>query len=336
MNKLFEKIISRSVDAAKASLSTLVTDSAVILNYHRVNVPTSSANNLTVSTEFFREQMKVLREHFDPIALCTLRNKQKLIRNHLSKDKKKVVVTFDDGYADTLLNAYPILEEFDIPASVYITTGMIDKKSEFWWDELEELIVKILSDDGLHAVERIVQEEFGVSVSVGGGRENFYLQLTPLFKPMTEARIAEVLSKIRRVAGTEALARDPQRPMTMAELIELSKKPLIEIGAHTVHHESLGHLDYATQYSEMKNSKAFLEKNLEIKVRTIAYPFGSAGDFNEDTKMIAETLGLELGLTTVGGVTTPVTAPYEVPRMYVKNWNGKEFLQKLNKFFYTA
>jgi peptidoglycan/xylan/chitin deacetylase (PgdA/CDA1 family) len=51
-----------------------------------------------------------------------------------------VVVTFDDGYIDNYTFAYPILEELQIPATIFVTSGYIEKEREYWWDELERIL----------------------------------------------------------------------------------------------------------------------------------------------------------------------------------------------------
>ena len=53
-----------------------------------------------------------------------------------------IAVTFDDGYRDNLLTATPILERYATPATVFVTTAMIDCECEPWWDELGALCVR--------------------------------------------------------------------------------------------------------------------------------------------------------------------------------------------------
>ena len=78
------------------------------------------------------------------------------------------VITFDDGYADNLTAALPILREFDCPAAFFICAGAIGSEREFPWDgggtpqrkefrtlrpdELRELAADPLAAIGSHTV----------------------------------------------------------------------------------------------------------------------------------------------------------------------------------------
>jgi peptidoglycan/xylan/chitin deacetylase (PgdA/CDA1 family) len=53
-----------------------------------------------------------------------------------------VAVTFDDGYADNLLNGKPLLECYDVPVTVFVTSGYVGAGREFWADELERLFLQ--------------------------------------------------------------------------------------------------------------------------------------------------------------------------------------------------
>lgn len=104
---------------------------AKILLYHRIATSNNDPYQLCVSPENFRKQIKHLKENFRVIPLVQLVQeiKAKKIKNN------SVVITFDDGYIDNLDNALPILEEFKIPATIFLTAGHIVKNEPFFWDE---------------------------------------------------------------------------------------------------------------------------------------------------------------------------------------------------------
>ena len=50
-------------------------------------------------------------------------------------------MTFDDGYADNLLGRRTHPRPPRRPATVFVSSGHIDGRREFWWDELERLVL---------------------------------------------------------------------------------------------------------------------------------------------------------------------------------------------------
>ena len=334
-----KKIVPRALGATETFLKSAFTDSVVILDYHRVNVIPSSASVLTVSAGNFRDQMRVLRENFEPVRLDSLADSKVAFKPRKSK-KKRVVVTFDDGYADTFLKALPSLEEFNIPATVFVTTGMIGKSGEFWWDEIEELLMELIPTERLAHIQSLIGdplgERFTKKVVSADLRASLYLELTALMKPSEKNGIASIMAKLRTLSGTKPLARDTHRSMTMAELHKLAKNPLIEIGAHTVSHPCLASLDRGRQLKELGDSKRFLETNLGLKIQSVAYPFGGYDDVNDATLSVNRELGFTLGVTTNTGVVAFMDHKHKLPRMFVKNWSGDVFARQLKKFFWIA
>lgn len=134
-----------------------------MLMYHRVN-DTLEPNDLVISTANFSRQMQYLAQNCEVIGVeallqspqTTVNGPQKIQnRGPSSVDRgrmrPKVVITFDDGYRDNYINAYPILKAFKLPAAIFLITGMIgtDKKRPRYdhmrspdmlsWDEVKEM-----------------------------------------------------------------------------------------------------------------------------------------------------------------------------------------------------
>jgi peptidoglycan/xylan/chitin deacetylase (PgdA/CDA1 family) len=95
-----------------------------ILVYHRIDQE-NSLDGLTIAKKIFIEQMQYIRSRCKPMALGDL---VQLMIERKAIPPRAVAVTFDDGYADTYHVALPILKRFKIPATVFITTGFIDKR----------------------------------------------------------------------------------------------------------------------------------------------------------------------------------------------------------------
>lgn len=104
---------------------------ARILLYHRIEDARNDPNKLCVSKDNFYQQIKFLKENFKVIPLV------KLVQDIRAGEiqSNTVAVTFDDGYADNLYNALPVLEELKIPATVFLTAGYIGLDKPFYWDQ---------------------------------------------------------------------------------------------------------------------------------------------------------------------------------------------------------
>lgn len=100
----------------------------VVLLYHRVNDEQRDA--VTVSIKQFEEQMAWIGRH------CHVADINDIVRGTVPRDTARpvVVVTFDDGYADNYQNAVPILRRYAIPASFFVSTGMVGTDTGFHHD----------------------------------------------------------------------------------------------------------------------------------------------------------------------------------------------------------
>ena len=94
----------------------------LVLCYHSIN---SNQNFHSTSTEEFYKQMDYLRKKCDIVTIETI---MKLAENKKNLSRSTVAITFDDGYLDVFLNAYPYLKKYDLPATIFVTTGNVEKK----------------------------------------------------------------------------------------------------------------------------------------------------------------------------------------------------------------
>lgn len=98
------------------------TGRVVIVMYHSVN---QTPDAYSVTPAVFRQHLEAIRDHYPVVAL-------KDITSHLTGGPTtKVVITFDDAFEDFLTEAYPILLEFGIPATLFVPTGFIGR-SNLW------------------------------------------------------------------------------------------------------------------------------------------------------------------------------------------------------------
>lgn len=317
----------------------------IILLYHRVAELTSDPQLLSVTPQHFAEHLEILRKHCRPIRL---QQADKLLR-------RSVVVTFDDGYADNLWNAKPLLARQDVPATVFVTTAYVKENREFWWDQLERFLLehKTLPETlQLNINGGIRQWELGTSADYDentynhhrswnvsekndpGPRQFVYRSLHQLLRPMAEHEQRNVLDQLRDLAGGPSTGRPTSPALSPAEVIELDAGGLVEVGSHSVTHPVLSGLSPAAQWTEIEQSKADLAEVLGRPVTSFAYPFGTRSDYTEETVAAIRRAGYHCACSNFAGVVGPDTDRFQLPRFVVRDWDGDEFNRRLGDWLF--
>lgn len=319
---------------------------ALILMYHRVTDLPSDPQLLAVSSNNFAEQLAVLQQLCRPISL------QDLVRvlQQGRVPNKAVALTFDDGYADNLHQAKPLLARYDIPATVFVATGYVDQQREFWWDELERLLLlpgklpetvhlrfkskTYTWDLGMSACysEQACQNNAGWNVTrpnTPTSRHQLYRDLHKLLRPLPPSAQNQLLDEIRTWAGMDATGRLTHRALRVDEVVHLADGGLIEVGAHTVNHPVLSSLSPAGQHHEIIQSKQTLEEILGDRIKSFSYPFGGPLDFTPATATLVQQGAMTSACSTVAGSVWPNADPFQLPRFTVRNWDGDTFAKQL-------
>jgi peptidoglycan/xylan/chitin deacetylase (PgdA/CDA1 family) len=200
--------------------------------------------------------------------------------------------TFDDGYADNLTRALPVMEKFNAPFTVFVTTGMITREIDAWWFGLAALVRSHdrieLPAPGLrfecpdrprkkHAfksIETLVHKDFSLL-------------------PHLRQAIANSTIDCRALVDREALTRD--------QLRRLAQHPLVTIGGHTATHPNLAHVSASGVHWEMAENRGFLQDVTGQPVEHFAYPFGHERACGEREARICREVGFRTAVTTRAG-----------------------------------
>lgn len=153
MIHLLDRYLSTAVFAPLAGRFTHRAGDAPIsiLMYHSVsNARETEAHPyfwVNTTPERFEEQMRFLKENgYDVISLAGAAGR--LLDGHPEKNAPApaVVITFDDGFRDFYLNAFPVLQEHGFPSTVFLPTAYIgdqgrrmEGKEHLSWQEVAEL-----------------------------------------------------------------------------------------------------------------------------------------------------------------------------------------------------
>jgi peptidoglycan/xylan/chitin deacetylase (PgdA/CDA1 family) len=312
--------------------------------YHRVTELANDPYLMAVTPEHFAEHMEVVRKFYFPIGLEQLA--QALRGGKIPK--RAVVVTFDDGYVDNLYNARPILERYEIPAMVFVTTGHIGNPSEFWWDELDRLLLQpgtlpvvcelplngrtlhcqldeaaayTTADYERHRAWHIEREDDPTP------RHRLHRLLYQLLHSLTQKDQRKLLDNLRAWASAGPTGRPTHRTLLPDELSQLADRRLIEIGAHTVTHPLLGKLPLAAQRDELRQSRTRIEELLDHQVISFAYPHGS---YTQETLAVVQEAGFSIACSSDTDVIRKGSDTLRLPRMSMRNWDGTSFARWLS------
>jgi peptidoglycan/xylan/chitin deacetylase (PgdA/CDA1 family) len=306
--------------------------------YHRVADVVTDPWNLCVSPQFFDDQMAFLQSALDPVPLSE-------ITAPSTTGRSRVAVTFDDGYVDNVTNALPILETRNIPATIFIISGTIDSDREFWWDELEHLMlacaplpetVRLETSKGSfeHAVgqahsytkaDQSSDREVDIFESRPGTRLRSYFEIWELCCGLDPDERLQILDALWSWSGRKRITRPHFRPMNRGELREAAAIKLLEFGAHTTSHPRLPTLSPVERNREIIDSADFLERETGTRPSSFSYPFGQ-----HDSATVAIVRdSFDRAVSTRPGIIQAVTPVHELKRLAIENWSADIFRDRI-------
>lgn len=271
--------------------------------YHRVRRATYDPWRLSVTPERFEAHLSLLARH----KVVPLRD--------LPHSPGAIAITFDDGYADNLEIALPLLAKHSIPATIFIATDAFAGR-EFWWDRIEHAFEPgLVGRQGIGSVFHTLEER---RLLQRCGR-----RLRATAPEHLEGTLLE-LNRIVPQAPQPACSR--HRMMSRSDVCEIAASPLIDIGAHTRSHPCLPRLPEHQQLEEMSTSREILENLVGRRVATFAYPYGAHDDTSVDA---AKRAGFDLACIVGGGLVRTTTDPFRLPRLMVRNLPKTAFAAQL-------
>ena len=222
---------------------------------------------------------------------------------------RAVAVTFDDGYADNLTLAAPLLRRLGVPATFFLVPGLLSGTAQAWWE-----VVGWASERSSVPAVRWDGTDFPTA--------------TPAQRRSSSVLAAERLkrrSRKRRDASLEELVAllAPEGPALGAGLFLDWKGAcqLVEqgfdIGSHTMYHDILSEETPEAVADDLAQSRALLERELNVPVSLLAYPNGTERDYDKETMAAAQAAGYSFAVTTRDGLNGEDVAPYDVRRSVV-------------------
>jgi peptidoglycan/xylan/chitin deacetylase (PgdA/CDA1 family) len=289
-----------------------------ILIYHRVLPDTDTLFPNEVTAERFDLQLSLLKQVFNVIPLPEAIELLKVGK----LPARAASITFDDGYADNVTEALPILIKHGLHATFFIATAYLNGGRMF-------------NDTVIEAIRRCPYQNLDLR-SIG--LDNHEVATNQAKRQAIEAILPKVKylpveQRERRVAEVARLATHENLPdnlmMTTAQLRMLHNSGM-EIGGHTHRHPILAGLDEQSVRSEIAAGLDWLEQTLNNKIRVFAYPNGKLGvDYLPEQAHTLRQLGFIGAVSTQHGSATHTSDAFQLPRFTPWQTEATRFIPML-------
>ncbi len=200
-------------------------------------------------------------------------------------------LTFDDGYRSMADQVLPICQALKVPFTVYLPTGIIDRKVPAWWIALHELVLR----EGPLRVE-LDGDEQTLPNSSRAEKEASYARLAHCLMHLPHARRSAILTNWCAANGVDAM-RSCDSFMTWEQIRQLNQDPLVTFGAHTVSHANLKEESTAELAAELAHSRERMVAELGA-CDHLAYPYGGPGEAGPREFAAAADAGFVTAVTT--------------------------------------
>gem|GEM_PF-590460 len=263
-----------------ASVTNL--NGAVVVMYHSVPPPeleSAIAPSVRKRVEIFQRQIEFFSRHRRVVSMTELGD---LLAGGRTAPRGTVVLTFDDGYLDTLRVAAPILAAAELPATLYLPTWYIDQAKPQWIDELWHMFRTKRS--------RRVETELG-NRDASTERAAKHV-MDELSSAMLEASLEErerLLSQARESLNPSE--RLPRLTMNWDEVRTLVREyPRFELGGHTVGHLDLRKWTGPVAATEITDCADTIERQTGTRPRHFSFPYGR---WCSETKQMVQLAGYQ-------------------------------------------
>ena len=300
-------------------ISILKRRSPVILYYHSVNrqdCPFVYPDNI-VSVENFKKQMAYLSDKKRIVDLSEL---SKYIEDGVDFPPDLAIITFDDGYYDFYSKAYPILQKYNAPCTLFPITGLLEGGVK-WEDVLTNVIN---STSKARFSIRIRGDVKRYDLTSPHSKLDCIRELNSVLVKMDEEERNEAITEIE---GVLQQPYETSKPVMLSwkEVLELDRDERVTFGSHTNSHYNLASISTQKAWLDISKSKEKIERVLDKRCTFFSYPFGKRDSFNEDIKEMLRRGGFSLAVTTVRGTVSKKTDPFELRRIAAVNSASYKF-----------
>jgi peptidoglycan/xylan/chitin deacetylase (PgdA/CDA1 family) len=231
---------------------------------------------------------------------------------------KALAVTVDDGYRDFFEVAYPVFQEFGIPATVFVVTRFLDGGYWLWGDRVKYAFrhtplerTRLELPDGTVLTHELPDPP---------ARERAATEVKERAKLLCRRDCSTFVDSVAPALGIE-IPGSPDGEFQAMSWDEARQAAAggMEIGAHTVSHPILSSLgSWAEMAEEIAGSKRRIESQLDRPAPHFCYPNGRMRDIGPATAAVRDA-GFATAVTTEPGVNRAGADPFLLLRIGVES-----------------
>lgn len=304
MNTLSLGLVAGGTRLAFGLLGRLSGQRLSVLTFHRVHARPDPLFPGEPDADRFDQLMRLVARSFRVLSLA--RAAEHL--NQASLPARSLVLTFDDGYADNVDVALPILQRHGLTASFFVSTGFLDG-GRMWNDSVIECL-RASTRSSLDLTELGVAATLPLQTLEQ--RQQAVQQLLPQIKYLNLEQRELALTKLQSLCGVAHLPRNLM--MSTAQLRSLQNAGM-EIGGHTVSHPILTTLSGEQAEQEIAQGRERLQQLIDQPIQVFAYPNGKPGqDYDASHVALVRKLGFRAAVSTAAGAAGAGADLLQLPR----------------------
>ncbi len=311
------------------SIKKLLPKKLTVLAYHRISNALEDEYSfdyelISADVENFEFQMQHIIEHFNPISTEQL---IEYIEGHGELPVNPILITFDDGFDDNYLFAFPVLKKYNVPATIFIASKYIGTDEVFWFDKLIAVLLNM--DSGELCIEEL-NNSYKLNDNRNERKEIAY-EILSAIKTVPNSIRKAILTKIYKSSGNtlQCLDYTQSKILSWSQVREMYGSG-ISFGSHTMTHPILAMLDDDEMKSELINSKKQIEKEIGCVIDSIAYPNGGVDDFNNQVIKTTKESGYKVGFSYIEDLNKlPLVDAYTIRRLHIETHVSKSYFKFL-------
>jgi glycosyltransferase involved in cell wall biosynthesis/peptidoglycan/xylan/chitin deacetylase (PgdA/CDA1 family) len=263
-----------------------------ILSYHRVLDDEYDPLCMSISRALFEEQVSYMKSR---CALVSLKDAISMLSSDDHFPEHAIALTFDDGYQDNFTNVFPILRKYAVPATIFLTAGIIETGGVLWFDRVTGMI-------RYTETSRLDLKNFGYGeyrIGTFEGKYRATLDIVNKMKYLHGPKRIQLLERLQELLGQTDEQIAQSYSLLTWDQARIMASAGISFGSHGMSHSILTTLAPDELDNELLKSRECITKQILSPVDLFAFPNGRSSDFNSSSSSALARCGYKAAFTLI-------------------------------------